>query len=241
MRPTLVCDMLKTLAFNMNHSTEKACLYEMAAVFNHHQPTEEGLPTETQTLCLGAYGADVDFFTVRGAVEAILRSCGITCEVERGGDCYYHPGRVAKLVRGNEVFAMVGEVHPEVAERYNLSKRAVVAEVNLKTLLEYFKPMGEMKPLPRFPAMTRDLALVMKEEVSVGPLMAAMRKAAGNLLESIAMFDVFRGVQVGLGNKSVAFSLTFRAADRTLTDEEVQKATEKVLKTCAEKFDAVIR
>ena len=241
MRPTLVCDMCKTLAFNMNHSTESASLYEMAAVFDHHHPTEEGLPTETQTLCLGAYGADVDFFTVRTAVEAILRMSGVTCEVEAGGDCYYHPGRVARLVRGNVVLAQVGEIHPAVRERYGMSKRAVVAEVNLQTLLASFMPMGEMKPLPRFPAMQRDLALVMEEAVAVGPLMSAMKKAAGNLLESIQMFDVYRGIQVGLGKKSIAFSLTFRAADRTLTNEEVQKAMDKVQAVCADKFGAVIR
>ncbi|MBQ7866539.1 MAG: phenylalanine--tRNA ligase subunit beta [Clostridia bacterium] len=241
MRPTLVCDMMRTLAFNQNHSTETACLYEMAAVFDHHHPTEEGLPTETQTLCLGAYGPNVDFFTVRGALEAILRMCGITCEVEAGGDCYYHPGRKAKLVRGRDVFAVLGEVHPAVREKFDMPKRAVVAELNLQLLLTYAKPMGEMKPLPRFPAMQRDLALVMDEAVTVGPLMADMRKAAGKLLESIEMVDVYRAAQIGEGKKSVAFSLTFRAPDRTLTDEEVTKAMDKVLKTCSDKYSANIR
>ena len=241
MRPTLVCDMLRTLSFNMNHSTESASLYEMAAVFDHHHPTQEGLPTETQTLCLGSYGPEVDFFSVRGALEAILRACGITCEVEPGADIYYHPGRCARLTRGGVVFAKLGEVHPDVRERFDLPKRAVVAELNLQTLLTYAKPMGEMKPLPRFPAMQRDLALVMEESVAAGPLMAAMRKAAGNLLESIEMFDVYRGIQVGLGKKSIAFSLTFRAADRTLTNEEVQKAMDKVQAVCASKFGAILR
>lgn len=241
MRPTLVCDMLRTLSFNMNHSTESASLYEMAAVFDHHHPTQEGLPTETQTLCLGSYGPEVDFFSVRGALEAILRACGITCEVEPGADIYYHPGRCARLTRGGVEFAKLGEVHPAVRERFDLPKRAVVAELNLQTLLTYAKPMGEMKPLPRFPAMQRDLALVMEESVAAGPLMSAMRKAAGNLLESIEMFDVYRGIQVGLGKKSIAFSLTFRAADRTLTNEEVQKAMDKVQTVCASKFGAILR
>ncbi|MCI5956755.1 MAG: phenylalanine--tRNA ligase subunit beta, partial [Clostridiales bacterium] len=241
MRSTLACDMLRTLAFNMNHSTEAASLYEMAAVFDHHHPTQEGLPTETQTLCLGAYGADVDFFTVRGAVEAILHASGITCTVEPGADVYYHPGRSARLMRGGVVFAQIGEVHSAVRERFDMPKRAVIAEVNLQTLLESHKPMGEMKPLPRFPAVARDLALVMDEGVAVGPLMGDMRKAAGKLLESIQMFDVYRGIQVGANKKSVAFSLTFRAPDRTLTDEEVQKAMEKVKQTCAQKYGASIR
>lgn len=241
MRTTLACDMLRTLAYNMNHSTDAASLYEMAAVFDHHTPTEEGLPVETQTLCLGAYGAEVDFFTVRGAVEAILHACGIQCEVTPGADCYYHPGRSARLVRGGTTFAQIGEAHPEVRERFDMPRRAVVAELNLQTLLTYLKPMGEMKPLPRFPAMLRDLALVMDEATAVGPLMSDMRRAAGSLLESIQMFDVYRGVQVGLGKKSVAFSLTFRASDRTLTDEEVQRAMEKVMRACAERHGATIR
>jgi phenylalanyl-tRNA synthetase beta chain len=174
-------------------------------------------------------------------VEALLNAYGIRCEVEAGGEVYHHPGRCAKLVRGPQVFAVIGEVHPTVRENFDMPKRAVIAEVNLQQLLEMGKPMGEMKPLPRFPAMTRDLALVMKDSVLVGPLMADMRKAAGNLLENIEMFDVYRGAQIGEGNKSVAFSLTFRASDRTLTDEEVQKAVDKVMKVCAEKHEAVIR
>lgn len=241
MRPTLACGMLHTLAFNMNHSTPAARLYEMAAVFDHHHRTDEGLPTETQTLCLGAYGPEEDFFTVRGAVEAILRAGGIACEVEAGGDAYYHPGRCARLVRGGVNFATVGEVHPDVRERFDLPKRAVMAEINLQTLLTYFRPMGEMKPLPRFPAVERDLALVMDESVAVGPLMADMRKAAGKLLESMEMFDVYRGAQVAAGKKSVAFSLTFRAPDRTLTDEEVQAAMDKVTHVCAQKHGATVR
>ena len=242
MRPTLVPDMLRTLAFNMNHATEAAGLYEMAAVFNHHQPTEEGLPMERQTLCLGAYGEHVNFFTLRGVVEAILRMADINCEILPGGDVYYHPGRVARLVKGEKVYAQVGEIHPDVREAFDMPKRAVAAEIDLELLLQDAKPMGEIKPLPRFPGMTRDLALVVAETVAVGPMMAEMRKTAGNLLEAITLFDVYRSLQqVGINKKSVAFSLTFRAPDRTLTDAEVQKAMDKVQKLCAERYEAVVR
>ena len=165
---------------------------------------------------------------------ASLRAGGIACEVEAGGDADYHPGRCARLVRGGVTFATVGEVHPDVRERFYLPKRAVMAEINLQTLLTYFRPMGAMKPLPRFTAVERDLALVMDESVAVGPPMAAMRKAAGKLLESMEMFDVYRGAQVAAGKKGVAFLLTFRAPDRTLTDEEVGSAMNKILKALEE-------
>ena len=174
-------------------------------------------------------------------MEAILSASGVRCEPEPGGDGYHHPGRCARLTRGGTVFATVGEVHPAVRERFDMPKRAVVAELDLQQLLTCAKPMGEMKPLPRYPAMSRDLALAMDESVPVGPLMADMRKAAGNLLERIQMFDVYRGLQVGLNKKSAAFSLTFRAGDRTLTDDDVQKAMDKVLKVCAEKYNANVR
>ncbi len=241
MRPTLAPDMLKTLSFNMNHGTAAANLYELAAVFDHHHPTAEGLPVETQTLCLGSYGEDADFYTVRGAVEAILRAEGIACEVQPGADAYYHPGRSACLVGDGIVYAQVGEAHPAVREAFNLPRRAVLAEVNLQALLEHAVPMGALKPLPRYPSVARDLALVMDESVAVGPLMAAMRRAGGNLLETIEMFDVYRGAQIGAGKKSVAFALIFRASDRTLTEPEVLKAMEKVQRSCAAQFDAVIR
>ena len=241
MRPTLAPDMLKTLAFNMNHGTPAANLYEMAAVFDHHHPTAEGLPVETHMLCLGSYGDAVDFFTVRGALEAILHACGLHCEVTAGADAYYHPGRSARLTCGEVVYAQVGEVHPAAREAFDLPRRAVMAELNLQALLENALPMGELKPLPRFPSVARDLALVMDETVAVGPLMAAMRRAGGNLLETIEMFDVYRGAQVGAGKKSVAFSLTFRAGDRTLTEPEIAKAMEKVQRSCEVQFGAVIR
>lgn len=241
MRPSLAPDMLKTLAFNMNRGTPAAALYEMAAVFDGHAPGADGLPAETQTLCLGLYGEGADFYALRGAVEAVLHSAGIRCEAQAGGDAYYHPGRCARLTAGGVTYAQVGEVHPAAREAFDMPRRAVLAELSLQAVLEHSVPMGELKPLPRYPSVARDLALVMDEGVAVGPLMAAMRRAGGALLETLEMFDVYRGAQVGEGKKSVAFSLIFRADDRTLTEPEVQKAMEKVQRSCQVQFGAVMR
>jgi len=241
MRPTLAPDMLKTLAYNMSRGTPAANLYEAAAVYDKHHPTPESLPTETQTLCLGAYGEDVDFYAVRGAAEAILYSQGITYTVEPGADAYYHPGRCATLRAGDTALAKVGEVHPAVRETFLMPRRAVIAEIDLDLIQTLAMPMGKLNPLPRFPGVVRDLALAMDETVAVGPLMAAVRKAGGELLEGIEMFDVYRGGQLGEGKKSVAFSLAFRAADHTLTEPEIAKAMEKIQRSCAYQFGAAIR
>jgi phenylalanyl-tRNA synthetase beta chain len=241
MRPTLAPDMLKTLAYNMSRGTPEASLYEAAAVYDKHRPTPEGLPTETQTLCLGTYGEDADFYTVRGAVETVLYSQGVAYAVESGADAYYHPGRCATLKAGGATIAKVGEVHPAVREAFLMPRRAVIAEIDLDLVQKLAVPMGKLNPLPRFPGVVRDLALAMDESVAVGPLMAAIRKAGGELLEGLEMFDVYRGGQLGDGKKSVAFSLAFRAADHTLTEQEVVKAMEKIQRSCAYQFGAVIR
>ena len=126
-------------------------------------------------------------------------------------------------------------------ETYELTGRAYAAVVDMEALFACAVPMGHVKPIARFPLVTRDLALVMQDAQPVGPVMEAMAQAAGKMLENISMFDVFRGIQVGLGNKSVAFSLAFRAEDHTLTDDEIQRLMNKVLKVCKEQFDAEIR
>ena len=146
-----------------------------------------------------------------------------------------------ELTVGEDTLCVLGEVHPDTAEKFDLPGRAYVAEVNLSVFFKAIRPMETVKSIARFPAVQRDLALVMKEEVLVGPMMDALKTGCGALLEDIRMFDVFRGVQIGEGNKSVAFSFTFRSADHTLTEEEITKLTNKALKIAADQFDAHIR
>ena len=241
MRSTLVPGMLKTLALNMNHGNETARLYEAAAVFDPLHPTAEGLPTETQTLCLGVYGKEEDFYTLRGAVEQLLRHRGIAFDIVPGGESYHHPGRCARLMQGETVLCTLGEVHPAVRENFDMPARALVAEINLETIAALSQPMGAVKPMPRYPAVSRDLSLVMTESTSVGPLMADMAKAAGAILEDVKLFDVYRSAALGADMKSVAFAFVFRGADRTLTEQEITAAMDKILKVAAEKYNAVIR
>ena len=241
MRTTLAPDMLTTLALNMNHGNEAAKLYEVAAVFDPAHRTEENLPTETQKLALGLYGKNADFYALRGAVERMLHHLGIATVIEAGGEAYHHPGRCATMKAGDQVVCVLGEVHPAVRDRFDMPARAYIAELDLSVLAALRTPMGAVKPMPRYPSVTRDLSLVMDESVQVGPMLSDMAKAAGNILEDAKMFDVYRSPLLGPDKKSIAFSFVFRGADRTLTDAEITKAVEKLQKVAAEKYGAVIR
>ncbi len=240
MRTTLLPGLLKTLATNIKNGNENGRIYEMGTIFDAQHRTADGLPTELPGLALGMYG-NVDFYAIRGVVEALCQQAGISCTIASCDEPYLHPGRRAALKVNDQVLAVVGEMHPDAAARFDLSGRCYVAQVNLPVFFAASRPMGTVNSIARFPAVNRDLALVMKESQQVGPLMDAIRHGCGALLEDIRMFDVFRGIQIGAGNKSVAFSLTYRAADHTLTEEEINRQTEKALKIAKEQFGAVLR
>ena len=240
MRTTLLPGLLKTLASNIKNGNEDGRLYELGTVYDAQNKTEEGLPTENPELVIGMYG-NANFYAIRGVVEALCKQAGISYTVAVSDAPYLHPGRQAYILHDGTPLAVVGEMHPDTANKFDLSGRVYVACVNLPLFFSLSQPLGEVKPIARFPAVNRDLALVMKETQQVGPLMEAIRTGCGALLEDIRMFDVFRGIQIGVGNKSVAFSLTFRAVDHTLTEEEITRLTEKALKISSEQFGAVLR
>ena len=241
MRTTLVPNMLDTLSRNISRKNDPAMLFECGAIFDGTCQNEDGLPVETQALCIGAYGTGHDFYHLRDVVLEILRTQGVEVEITAGGDAYFHPGRCARIMVEGETIAAIGEIHPETAASFDIEPRVYIAEVNLTLLLKHAKPIGKMKPISRFPAVSRDLALVVDDTQAVGPMMTAIRQAGGDLLETVEMFDVYRGEQLGFGKKSVAFSMRFRADDRTLTDEEVAAVFARVAEMCKARFGAAIR
>jgi len=240
MRTSLVPSMLNTLSVNLSRGNAEARMFETGPVFSYGE--DDGKPaTEKLSMSIGMYGEKVDFYALRDAVLCMLGAYGIKPAVTAGGDGYFHPGRKAVLSIGREVIAQLGEIHPDVAENFGIEKRVYVAEISLHLLSKYQKGIGAVKALPRFPAVSRDLALVMAESVEVGPLMTSIRKAGGKLIEDVKLFDIYRGAQLGEGKKSVAFALTFRAADRTLTDADISSAMKKILSVCEKDYAAVIR
>ena len=186
-------------------------------------------PFELPTMSIGIYGDDEDFFTLKGIIEDLCISLGAHTQYERSNETYLHPGRQA-LVKANNVPCIVfGEVHPEVAENYGIEKRVYVAEIELDKLLDINKRKTVYKPLPKFPAVERDFAFLCDKDISVGTLEQAITKGAGRLLEKIVLFDIYEGSQIPEGKKSVAFSVFLRSNEATLTDEQINKATENII------------
>ena len=239
MRTTLVPSMLQNVAFNLSRGTQELKLFECSTAFFRQGAGE--LAEEKPMLCIAMCGDKVDFYALRDAVYAVLERFGVKATISAGGDAYYHPGRKAIVTVRKEPVAQLGEIHPDYAAQFDIETRVYVAEIDMELLRAFRVAQPRVKPLPKYPAVTRDLALVVSEETGVGPLMDAIRKAAGHELERVELFDVYRGVQLGLGKKSAAFSLVFRAADRTMNEEDISKAMSKVLDVCKKQFDAQLR
>ncbi len=240
MRTSLAPSMLSTLSTNINRSNPEGRLFELSCVFKKGAAHE--LPEEPDVLCIGMYGEFTDFFSLKDAVWCLLQRLGIVPEIEKGGDPYLHPGRKAVLTVNGVPIGQLGEAHPEVALRFGIEgKRVQIAELSLSELAQCQRPVGAVVALPRFPAVSRDIALVMNEGTGVGPVMGCIQKAAGELLEDVRLFDIYRGAQLGQDKKSVAFALSFRASDRTLTEDEINTAMKRVLDACEAQFGAHLR
>ena len=241
MRTTLIPDMLRVLATNMSRGTDRALLYEFGTVFDAAAPTEEGLIAERPYLCLGCYGDQESFYTLRDAVLTLLAQEGVPYGITAQAENYLHPGRSAIITSGQETIARVGEVHPDTLETFGLDGRAYLAEIDLEKLYQHARPMDKVRDLPRMPAVSRDIALVLNKEQELLPVMNAISRAGGALLEDVQLFDVYRGAQAGEGKKSAAFALTFRAADRTLEEQEIATLMDKVQRSVKAQFGAEVR
>jgi phenylalanyl-tRNA synthetase beta chain len=252
MRTTTLPDMLRVLATNHSRKIETARLFELSYVY--HPVDGQDLPEEKKLLTLGMYGEGCDFFELKGVVEELMAAMGIAdyeFKPERE-DPSFHPGRTASLLVKIPVpgvpdgtvlkkVGVLGEIHPEAAEKTECPERTYAAIFEVASLIHASTFARKFRPLPRFPAVPRDIAVVVRDEVYVADLIKAISKAAGDMLEDVSLFDVYKGSQVPEGMKSTAFALTFRSPDRTLKDEEVNKAMERILKSLEHQFEAKLR
>ena len=240
MRTTTLPSMLEILTRNYNFRNKSAKLYELGRVYFKRA---DGLADEPKVLTLGAYGDGMDFFALKGAVEAVLKQLRIE-NVRFLADSEnpsYHPGRCAKVFSGDRLLGVLGQVHPHVAGNYGVDAELYAAELRFDALYESKGSQPLYQPLPKFPAVTRDIAVVCDASVTVGELEDAIRKGAKGLLKDAALFDIYTGTGIAPGKKSVAFNLTLRSDDRSLTAEEADADVKSILTALEQECGAVLR
>ena len=240
MRTTTLPSMLDILTRNYNYRNKDVQLYEVGRIYL--PGGKDGLAIEKKMLTMGAYGS-TDFFALKGAVQAILKELRITgaqfrAETENPS---YHPGRCATVWCNDVCLGVFGQIHPLTARNFGVEEAMYCAELSLDALAQVKGPDPEYVPLPKFPAVTRDIAVVCADAVTVGALEDCIRRGAKGLLKEVTLFDVYRGVGIPLGKKSVAFNLVLRADDRSLTAEEADEDVRNILAALEQELGAVLR
>lgn len=240
MRTQLVTSMLTVMATNINRKIEAGRFFEESKRFIPKSLPVTEQPEELPTLCIGLYGKDEDFFTLKGIVEELMTLFGAHTQYKRSNESYLHPGRQAEVLANNVSCAVLGEVHPAVAKNYDIDTRVYVAEIKLDVLYGINKRKVTYKPLPKFPAVERDFAMLCDKDIPVGDLEKAIVSGGGRLLEKVELFDVYQGSQIPEGKKSVAYSVWLRSAEGTLTDAQIEDASTKIIAKL-EKLGAELR
>ncbi|MCR4601460.1 MAG: phenylalanine--tRNA ligase subunit beta [Clostridia bacterium] len=243
MRTMVTPSMMEVLATNNAKGNADARLFEIGRVFNNSPINCDGQPVEAEVLCIGLLGSDADFFVLKGMIEELLYLFGVE-DVEFRQETQmpmYHPGRAADVFAGDYMLGTFGEMHPDVSERYGIEGRVYTCELVFSTIAGLSNTDILYKPLPKYPSTVRDIALIVDDEVHAGDIRDTILENGGDILEDAELFDVYRGKQIEDGKKSVAFTLTYRSADKTLTDEDVAGVHGQILEALKKEFDANLR
>ncbi|MDY6228769.1 MAG: phenylalanine--tRNA ligase subunit beta [Clostridium sp.] len=241
MRTTTIHSMMESLGRNYSRNNAYARLFEIGKVYIPNED-ETVIPTENNILTIGMYG-NCDYLDLKGVVENALEKLGLSkVKFTRESDNpSYHPGKTAALMIGNKKVGVLGEVHPDVSENYGVDENCYLAELNLDLLFEYAKTDKKYKALPKFPAVTRDIALLVDDEILVQEIEDTIRRAGGNLVEKVELFDIYKGAQIPEGKKSIAYAIAYRDEKKTLTDNDVNKVHDKILRSLEHKLGATLR
>ena len=231
MRTTSLNGMLTSLATNYNRRNKNVRLYELGNIYLPKTLPLTELPEERMQFTLGMYG-EGDFFSMKGVVEEFLEKAGLSKKESydpKAGKPFLHPGRQANIIYDGTVIGYLGEVHPDVADTYGIGERAYVAVIDMPEVVSRANFDRKYEGIARFPAVTRDISMVMPKEIMVGQVEEVIENKGGQYLESYALFDLYEGAQIKEGFKSVAYSIVFRAKDRTLAEADVSKAMDAIL------------
>ena len=245
MRPTTIPSMMQILEGNNNKKNLNVKLFDISRSYkNMNEEIEKGeVPLQENILTIGMYGDNIDFYVLKGIIENVLEEAGVSKydiekETKNGS---YHPGRCANLKVGIDIIATIGEVHPEVLMNYGIEKRVYLAEVNITKIVRYAKSNKKYVEVPKFPAVERDIAMIVNEDVEVGQIEKIISKKAKKILESIKLFDIYRDEKIGIGKKSVAYSLIFRDKKKTLSDSEITSVMDGIVAELEKTLGATLR
>ncbi len=231
MRTLPLNGMLSSLAFNYNHRNKNVRLYELAKVYLPKALPLTELPDERVQFTLGMYG-EGDFYVMKGVVEEFFSKAGIRGKISydpKAGKTFLHPGRQANIIYNGEVMGYLGEIHPQVADNYGIGDKTYVAVLDMPVVVKYADFDRKFTGIARFPAVTRDLSMVVPHEILAGDIEDMIVQRGGKILESYQLFDVYEGSQIKAGYKSMAYSVVFRAKDKTLEESEINTAMKKIL------------
>ena len=251
MRPTTIPSMMQILALNNNRKNQNVKLFDISRNYrNVNGEVEKGeVPLQENILTIGMYGDDVDFYTLKGLIENVLEVSNVNSydiQKETQNESY-HPGRCANIKVGIDVIATIGEVHPEVLMNYDINKKCYLAEVNITKIVKYSKQNKKYHEVPKFPAVERDIAIIVDENIEVGEIEKTIIRKARKLLkgkkslEELKLFDIYRDEKIGENKRSVAYSLVFRDLSKSLSDDEINPVMEEITKELENKFNAELR
>lgn len=240
MRTSTLPSMMECLGRNYSRNNDYVRLFEVGRVYIPNED-ETQLPTEKNVLTIGIYG-DCDYLDLKGIVENVIDGLGVKAKYARESENpSYHPGKTAVLMVRNKKVGVLGEIHPDVTENYDIDVDCYVAELDLDALFEASNTNKSYKPLPKFPAVTRDIALLCDDSILVADIEETIRKAGGNLVEKVQLFDIYKGAQIPEGKKSIAYAIAYRDEKKTLEDKDIAKVHDKILKALEHKLGAILR
>ena len=232
MRTISLNGILTSLGTNYNRRNKAVKLYELGNIYLPKSVPVTELPEERMQFTLGFYG-DGDFYTMKGVIEEFLESIGMDEKKEydpkAGKKSFLHPGRQANILYRGKVIGFLGEVHPEVLDNYDIGTKAYVAVLDMPEIIPFATFDRKYEGIAKYPAVTRDISMVVPKEILVGQIEAVIAQRGGKILESYSLFDIYEGSQIQEGYKSVAYTLSFRAKDRTLEEADVSAAMKKIL------------